>query len=147
MPLVGGGGSPNVAGSGGTAGIGTGLNYLRVGERTFVTAQSGEINTAGSNNYNTMLNFSTGPEIIQAQLTTFGGYTNGSAGDGIATLTRITINGNIIGQINLESSTEDMPTVGVIPIIIAPYSNVLVEISATNSGFQSAVMIDGEVYA
>ena len=147
MPLVGGGGAPNVAGSGGTAGIGTGLNYLRVGSRTFITAQSGELSTAGSNNYQTMLNFSTGPEIIKAQLTTFGAYADGAAGDGIATLTRITINGNVIGQINLESSQEDMPTVGVVPLIIAPYSNVTIDISAANSGFASAVMLDGEAYA
>ena len=58
MALVGGGGAPNVTGSGGTAGTGTGLNYL--GNHAYANAGTADVSTSST----TRLNFSTGSEYI-----------------------------------------------------------------------------------
>ena len=57
MALVGGGGAGNTAGSGGTAGVGTSLNYI--GNHCY--AYSGNVTDAGTSGPNaTMLDFTTG---------------------------------------------------------------------------------------
>ena len=61
MPLVGGGGSPNVAGGGNPAGVGTSLNYIG----NFVYAYSGALTCTNAGT--TMLQFTTGAEIINAR--------------------------------------------------------------------------------
>jgi len=68
MPLVGGGGSPNVAGGSGPASVGKTLNY--VGDHVY--AYSGSTSVAGASSANTtLLNFSTGSEYIMSELQGF----------------------------------------------------------------------------
>lgn len=63
MPLVGGGGSPNVAGGGNPAGIGNTINYLG----DFVYGYSGMLAISDGNDA-TLLNFTTGSEVIKCKI-------------------------------------------------------------------------------
>ena len=136
MPLVGGGGAPNVAG-GNPAGTGTGLNYI--GEHAY--AYSGTI--ASDNNETVMLKFTTGNLYIVGKIQFF----------------ELTIsNDNIEHAVSINSEKVlrvlSSQTVGTsepdpyLPIIIPPYSSI--EVTAKNAqgsgDLDSSVTLTGRVY-
>ena len=70
MALVGGGGAGNTAGSN-PAGVGSTLNFVRIGDISFAYAYSGEISNAagGQASKSTMLDFTTGSSTINCEVT------------------------------------------------------------------------------
>ena len=143
MPLVGGGGSPNVAGSN-PAGTGTSLNY--VGQHPqHAYAYSGTV-ALPANSLTTMLKFSIGSSYVVATFQLEGDFLQ-IANDAVHY--QILLNGEAILDTEYspahDSNYADTPT----PILIPPYSDI--EILGThNQGGQNInfqAMIIGEVYA
>tara|TARA_Y100001963_G_scaffold99544_1_gene137003 strand:- start:225 stop:653 length:429 start_codon:yes stop_codon:yes gene_type:complete len=142
MPLVGGGGAPNVAGSN-PSGTGTNLNYI--GEHAY--ALSGAI--AATTTLETALQFTTGTSYMVGTLN-FNGYAddddpaNRNAGNCL-----VSFDSQIVMLLNTGSSAQDMPTEVATKILIPPYTNVLIQVesSADSADQYATVSIVGRVYA
>ena len=143
MPLVGVGGTGNTAASGGTAGTGTGLNY--VGD--FAYAYSGAISIAQSSPEQTMLKFSTGSATIVGTIQASQGST-ASTNDMRFT---VSFNGEIVGQLlhGGDSQYWGGSFENGMKVIIPPFTEVTVtgyNVSA-NTGRSSTCSVTGRVYA
>jgi hypothetical protein len=142
MPLVGGGGAGNVAGSN-PVGVGTGLNYI--GNHAY--ALSGEF--VSSNSTQTMLSFSTGNTYLVGTITVNAAIKEDEAVNGQTTAYAIFFDNQQIMAIKYDSKEEDMDAQGTTPILIPPYTKVEIKSrsGATASGFLHFAQIVGEVYA
>ena len=141
MPLVGGGGAPNVAGSN-PAGIGSTINY--VGD--FVYANSGPFGSSTSEQ--TMLNFTTGAEIIKGKITCFAQvHFDAPAQGGISTW-QLSFNSEVIALMRLDSSAADMPTQGFMDLVIPPFTLVTLKVTSTENTPDEELtsMLTGRLY-
>jgi len=139
MPLVGGGGAGNVAGSN-PAGIGSSLNY--VGD--FVFAYSGPINANSSTSADTtLLNFTTGSEIIMG---TIAFQTNEVANNVI--YFDVIMNGSSILQGAWDNSGSGQATANTpIDMVIPSYSHIQVNWGITGgAGADATCQILGRIY-
>jgi hypothetical protein len=140
MPLLGGGGSGAGNPVGGTGGIGQTLNY--VGD--FVYAYSGAVENAagGSGSPSTMLEFTTGSEIIDAKL--YFGVQFAGAND---TYFFIKVNDQqTMGITFVETGGGDNLTGNPIEFVIPPFSKVTIQWSidgVTKNGF---AMLSGRLH-
>jgi 3-polyprenyl-4-hydroxybenzoate decarboxylase len=145
MPLVGGGGSPNVSGGANPSGTGSGLNYIG----NHVYAYSGTF--ASTNSATTMLNFTTGNQYIRGNMTCNAAidFDTGNIDSGVSSGFRIKLDGQIIALLKTDSGSEDMPSNSIQEMLIPPHSIVTVEriASGTNSSFLNSVTFTGRVYA
>ena len=140
MPLVGGGGSPNVAG-GNPSGTGTGLNYI--GNHAY--AYSGTV--ALANNTVTQLDFTTGPQYIRAV------YEFGFAATQVDTNKefgfRIKMDNQTVYQLSMytHESYSGLDMDNPHQIIIPPYTRVVIEAFTNDSAADTWGIISGRVYA
>tara|TARA_Y100001951_G_scaffold103718_1_gene113208 strand:+ start:30 stop:440 length:411 start_codon:yes stop_codon:yes gene_type:complete len=136
MPLVGGGGSPNVAG-GNPAGTSTSLNY--VGKHAY--AYSGSVTVSGS--LTTMLEFVTAEQYVVAHYQLHG--TLAQIGQQQLRL-NITINGESITDTYWDSPQDNLNPFENL-ILLPPYSRIKFEASqASGSDKAMQITLMGEVY-
>jgi hypothetical protein len=138
MPLVGGGGSPNVAGSSNPSGTGTGLNHI--GNHAYAYSGLIGIDDSGA----TMLDFSTGSSYVNAVFD-YGNST--TSGDDIQF--KINLNGETI-MVTHTRGPVNSGNAGLQPnLILPPFSRI--QITGTNFGSSTerlcVVAIVGRVYA
>ena len=141
MPLVGGGGSPNVTG-GSAAGVGNSLNYI--GKHAY--AYSGTISIP-ANNLTSMLRFNTANNSYVVATFQFTGSFSSLGNDSIRY--QLLINSEVVEDTEYTPANDaqyaDTPT----PILLPP--NSLIEIKATHNqggnNIDYQAMIVGEVYA
>jgi|TARA_Y100000401_G_C8284523_1_gene205331 hypothetical protein len=140
MSLVGGGGSPNVAGAN-PAGVGTSLNY--VGNRVY--AYSGQLDDVSS--YTTGLKFSTGSETIHGMLQFDSMIQISNIASGDVAVFKVLINSEAISISKLDGGQEDMPATIELPVIIPPYTNVDIQYkgSADSTDFATFLRFTGKV--
>jgi len=141
MPLVGGGGAGNTAGSN-PAGTGSVLNY--VGNHVY--AYSGTFSATTS--AQTTLEFTTGPEYIVGQMVTNGAILFSNAG-GLKSAFQISLNGEIVALTQIDNQTDHSPGPPTIPLILPPFTKVKVEVDSddNNASVFSTTMFTGRVYA
>ena len=136
MPLVGGGGSPNVAG-GNPAGTGTSLNY--VGKHAY--AYSGDVSVSGS--LTTMLEFVTAEQYIVANYQIHGTFAQIAANQ---LRINIIINGESITDTYWDAGNDNLNPLEN-NILLPPYSKIKFELSqASGSDRTMQLTLMGEVY-
>jgi hypothetical protein len=120
MPLVGGGGAPNVSGGANPAGTGTSLNYI--GKHAY--AFSGLF--VCSSNAQTVLKFTTGAEYLVGEFQVNAGYDDDNATEAAtATTGQIKLDGQGIGIIGCGGATPDRrPSSVQQKVILAPFTSV-----------------------
>ena len=135
-------GSP---GSGGTTGVGKGLNY--VGEHAF--GYSGQIPTSDVQSLTTMLSFTTGDSYLVGQWTVCGAVNK----DGVHVTGGIdqfylSFNGTAIQALKTETGEEEQPGNFTVPIIIPAYTIVVCQgvSSLNNADWVISQNIIGRVY-
>jgi len=136
MALVGGGGSPNVAGGANPAGVGSGLNY--VGE--FCYAYSGM--KATSTSFQDYLRFTTGSEAIVAEIHVTGDW-DSLGGNNVET--QVSLNSEAI--ILEDTSAELAPYVWPIKVIIPPFTEFKVEMIVQTGTPEYSCLFTGRIYA
>jgi len=127
-------------GSGGTAGIGKGINY--VGEHATATSGIIVVGSAGVGTYSTLLDFSIGSSYIVAQFHFSRGLSAAPAND---YNWRLYLNGNIIMEFDDTASDRiEYP----INLIIPPYANIEVTAAniSTTTNTNLTAIITGRVY-
>jgi hypothetical protein len=140
MPLVGGGGAPNVSGGSNPAGTGTSLNYI--GNHVYAT--SGAF-TIGDGDVVTALDFTTDSQsYIVADIQA--GFVNRSNDDnGIS----VKINGETISSMQFSNTFGEYPGLGAMIIMLPPSSRIQVigtKINGTTND-SCTVWLSGRVYA
>jgi len=95
-----------------------------------------------------VLNFHSGKEILVIRLYVNGTVESGS-GSGEITTCSISLNGDEVSRLKVETGAEQMPTTVFNDMVIPPLTNVTVtlDMSGTNSGRKASVVIVGRVYA
>ena len=138
MALVGGGGAGNTAGSGGTAGVGTSLNYI--GNHCY--AYSGNVTDAGTSGPNTtMLDFTTGSgSYIKGKFQWEANHEGGLVVDIV-----IEFNGQSIYDSEFDASPNRGMWLTPLKVIIPPNTHVVMKFGASGS-MQAASQLTGEVY-
>jgi hypothetical protein len=141
MPLVGGGGAGNTAGSN-PSGTGTSLNYIG----NHCHAESGTIAAVASEQ--TVLNFTTGPEYIVATLTMAAPIRMDVPGDGRGRNYQLDYNGQTVGLYMVEAISEDMPSNTEVRILIPPFTSVVLTCydTSTSATHLGTANITGRVY-
>jgi len=141
MPLIGGGGAGNTAGSNPT-GTSSGLNYI--GDHAYCS--SGEVGTNSS--YEELLSFTTASNsYIVAQFTFAGATVDGSPGSGLISNFKVQINGETICQVNSAvGQGSRQQSTDVIPILLPPASKVVVTNESTATGKTVQCIVTGRVY-
>jgi len=143
MPLVGGGGAGNTAGSNPSS-TGTSLNYI--GDHCH--AESGPF--AASTSIQTLFNFTTSGDYIVATLTMTAPIAmTGDIINGKIRGFQLSFNGQAVGLYKVESDAEDMPTMIEARILIPPFTAVTLTCidSATSATYSGTANITGRVYA
>ena len=141
MPLVGGGGSPNVAGSN-PAGTGTSLNY--VGNLCY--AYSGPF--ADSQTPQTVLNFTTGSELIMGMLQFNAFVQEDNPANGSRGTCTIEMDGQVIAILKADGLEDDTPNVATQELIIPPFTRFTAKIdsSGTTSTHKATTLFTGELH-
>ena len=136
-----GGGAGNVAG-GNPAGTGTSLNYIG----NFVYANSGPFSSSTS--AQTMLNFTTGAEIIKGKITCFGQVKFTDPANGGMSTWELSYNSEVVSLQRLDTSAADMPSQGFIDLVIPPFTLVTLKVvSYENTADEElTAMFTGRVY-
>ena len=136
MPLVGGGGAPNVSGGSNPAGTGTGLNY--VGKHAY--AYGGLL--VASATTTTVLKFRTGSEYLVGEFQLNAGYDDDDPTEAAtATVGEIKFDGQGIAIIGCGGSTPDRrPSSIQQKAIIPPFTEVECTIDSTDSADQYTSM-------
>ena len=148
MPLVGGGGSPNVAGSN-PSGTGTSVNFLRYSEKTLVYGYSGALTVTGGSDV-VGLKFTTGNEAIDGKVMV---QYMGDAADGDDSIFKVRMDSQrVIGALVGTNHGGANPALGPenwIPIIIPPFTNVEMAFRMLSGGgsIDLGVTLIGEAYA
>lgn len=141
MPLVGGGGAPNVAGSN-PSGIGTSLNY--VGD--YVYAYNNHIMT---DTITTILAFTTGNEIIKGKFSFMGpiAFTAANIASGDTGGLRISMDGQVTAILKSATNPEDMPGVTDLEVIIPPFTTVSCDVlnSSDNNDYVQTLVFAGRL--
>ena len=147
MPLVGGGGAGNVAGSN-PAGTGTGLNY--VGDFAYALSPSilSSVAYAGQTR---LLIFNTESAMINAEFmfSGFCGVNGGSASNGGRGIMTIKYNGEVVMQVMSDTDSGNMMATIVPKMIIPPYTQVevLCTASVDSADYAAVAVVSGRVYA
>jgi len=139
MPL---GGGQSGFGSGGTAGVGTSLNYI--GDHAY--SNSGEL--ASNTSAVTHLSFNTESKYIVGRVTCFGATNISNIAVGRTSVFQVKFNSEIIATLKTDTAEEDMPTVVYTELLIPPYTRVDVTCLSDASSadrFTSAIVV-GRVY-
>jgi len=124
--------------------LGSQKGLLTVGDHVY--AYSTQSVSLGSQAYSEMLNFTTGNSYIVGELTMFGPVDSSDPTSGAFSNFRMSLNGEILFYVNLDSSQEDHPSQGVVPILIPPLTTVLIESNTSASGWNPSVSVVGRVY-
>jgi len=124
--------------------LGTQKGLLNVGEHVY--AYSTQTSTASSGAFGELLNFTTGNRYIVSEITMFAGVNPTDPGLGITSNFKVSLNGEIVFYVNLDSAAEDHPSQAVVPVLIPPLTTVLIEANAGGSGWNPSVSIVGRVY-
>jgi len=124
--------------------LGTQKGLLTVGDHVYAYSTQGS--TASGAAFGELLSFTTGNTYIVSEITMFAGVNAGDPGLGITSNYRVSLNGEIIFYLNLDSAAEDHPSQAVVPLLIPPLTTVLVEANAGGSGWNPSVSIVGRVY-
>ena len=141
MPLVGGGGAGNTAGSN-PSGTGSVLNYI--GEHVYAYSGTFPATTSAQ----TTLEFTTGSEYIVGEMVTNGAITFGTASGGLITAFQISLNGEVVAITQIDTQSDHSPGPPTIPLVLAPYTHVKVEVDSddNNASILSTTMFTGRVY-
>jgi len=127
-------------GSGGTAGVGKGLNY--VGKHATATSGIIAVGSAGVGTYSTLLSFSTQSSYVVAEFQFFRGLSGASGND---YNWRLSINGEIVMEFD-DTAGDRMEYP--IHLIIPPYA--VIEVTAANvsttTNTNLTAIITGRVY-
>jgi len=121
--------------------LGSQKGLLTIGKHVYAYSTQGSSLTSSA--YSTNLEFATGNEYIVGELTCYGPVDEGNPSSGAIANFRISYNGEILFFINLDSSAEDHPSQAIVPILIPPLTTVLIESSASASGWNPSVSILG----
>ena len=146
MPLVGGGGAPNVAGSN-PAGTGSSLNYI--GNHAY--ANSGSF--LDTQSQQTMLKFTIGNEYIRGKFTFFGSTDVDQAAADISAGNinnfQVLYDDQVVAVVKTETGQEDMPTMLEYTTIIPSHTKVEIKVVAATAAadFNTFVTFEGRVYA
>ena len=149
MALLGGGvgGAGNPVG-GSYTGPAEALEYTGRGENGgHVYAFSGVIQVATSNV--TQLSFTTGSGYISGHVTCYGSVDDSNPDLGGTTAFTISFNGSIAFKIKTDTLVHrDSDSVRTVPVIIPPYTEVLIEADSGNAdaGLRTAASITGIIY-
>jgi len=148
MALLGGGigGAGNPVG-GTFTGPAQALEYTGKGESTgHVYAYSGMLQVASQNVI--QLSFTTGSGYIDGTISIYGSVDDSNPTLGGSTAFTISFNGIAVFKIKTDTEPEDMPSVQTVPVIIPPYTEVLIEADSSNSdvGLRTAASITGIIY-
>ena len=146
MPLVGGGGAGNTAGSGGTAGVGTSLNIIRVAwqDRTYGYAYSGSVPTTEVETV--LLDFSTGNYMLKGKIQFLYGAAKDSA-PSTDVFYKMTMNDQVVMSYLDYQGTSTRSYSGPMDIIIPAFTHIIAtaELSAQATINQIAT-ITGRIY-
>jgi len=139
MAILGGGDAGNP--TGGTAGVGKGLNYI--GDHATATSGIVAVGSAGAGSYSTLLNFSTGSSYIVAKFQFFRGVSAAAAND---YNWRLSLNGNIVMEFD-DTAGDRMEYP--VDLIIPPYAEIIVTAANVSTGTDTnlTAIITGRVYA
>ena len=143
MPLVGGGGSPNVTGSN-PAGIGQNIEYIRTQTKTLVYGYSGAVLL--NNDTQTMLKFNTGANALEVKCRLTGGFGFMDANKKVRLSIKINDQeiSNNAHTFNSSAGFNDMDD---LDLILAPFSEVEISVTTDNtSGLNYYVTLTGEAY-
>jgi hypothetical protein len=140
MPLVGGGGAPNVVGGGAPAGVGSSINYIG----NHVYGASGVVSSDGTNEL-TLLEFNT---ASQSYIISKVQYAMSTTAD-VDFICRLYFDNQIVMQLNQRAgsstnNTEINPSV--IDIMLPPETKVKVTMQSGSGGRDFSSVIVGEVY-
>jgi len=141
MALVGGGGAGNVAGSN-PAGTGSTLNY--VGNLCY--AYSGPF--ADSQTPQTVLDFSTGNEIIRGILQFNAFVQEDDPADGSRGTCTLEMDGQVIAILKADGLEDDTPNVATQDLVIPPFTRFTAKIdsSGTTSTHKATVLFTGRLH-
>jgi len=125
------------------ASVGPGINYAA----DWVYAFSGGKQVAGGSQV-LHLDFTTGGGIIAGQFMFSGPNLPANLPTGQTTLFRIKFNDEIVNYIKVETLQEDMPSILVMPIIIPPFTRVVIQAENGDStaGMVTSCNLTGRVY-
>ena len=128
----------NPAGSGGTAGVGKGLNYI--GDHAY--GNSGLVQTAGDNTYSTAMEFTIGGGYIVAKIQLC--PASGNADD---LAFRILVDDQAVAEFYTANPPNEFNP-NPVPFLIQPYSKVTIEIKngQGSTARDTYIMIVGRVY-
>ena len=144
MPLVGGGGSPNVAGGGNPAGTSSTLNY--VGNHAY--GYSGTFPTTTSTQ--TMMEFNTFHNTyIVGEFVLMGGLKYASTSNGRISVFKLTVNGEIIAVVKSDPQSADYTGDVRLPILLEPASRIKLEVIGNDGSADDVVtaIFVGRAYA
>ena len=141
MPLVGGGGAPNVSGGANPAGIGNTLNYIG----NHVYGYSGAIALDGTTNENTYMKFTTGTSYVVGTVQ-FNNLDEGAGTDDM--IYKVYFDEQVIQSYRVGSANIYTSPDNTIPILIPPYTTVKITVKDLTqaSTISNIVSIVGEVY-
>jgi len=125
------------------ASIGTSIRYI--GDRVY--AYSGGKQVAGGSQV-LHLDFTSGSGIIVGELMFSGPCLPGNLPTGQTTLFRIKFNNVIVNLIKVETVSEDMPSILVMPIVIPPVTRVVIQAENGDStaNMVTSCNLTGRVY-
>jgi len=110
----------------------------------YAYAYSGTVQASQSNA--TLLEFTTGKEIIVGEITCAGAVDNTDSETGCITAWTLTMNGLEVTNMKTETLQEDSPMFTVYPILLPPHTAIkLIVLSNTTVGKCSAIIV-GRVY-
>jgi len=135
------GGAGNVAGSN-PSGTGSVLNYI--GDHVYAYSGTFPATTISQ----ITLEFTTGSAYIVGQMVTNGGIQFGTASGGLITAFQISLNGEVVAITQIDTAADHSPGPPTIPLVLAPYTNVKVEVDSNDSGATvlSTTMFTGRIY-
>ena len=141
MPLVGGGGAGNVAGSN-PAGTGTSLNFIRTSEGNFAFGDSGALDASTTSQV--ALKFNMGSNTLVGTINFNQQCEYANAGSGVYAA-KVTYDSEVIALKLLESTDHYDPSLN---IIIPPYTDVTVEVKSTEDSADEkiTIVLTGRVY-
>tara|TARA_R100001530_G_C4262607_1_gene140907 strand:+ start:98 stop:532 length:435 start_codon:yes stop_codon:yes gene_type:complete len=144
MPLVGGGGAPNVSGGTNPAGIGNTLNIIG----DYAYCYTG--NHAANQTAVEAMKFTTGNYIFKGTLQANMGTQNAGVGTSTAvTIAQTELNGSIVSHIIAGNAGADSLTSVDQPLLLAPYTEVVVKLRSNEdevTRFMTATLT-GRIYA
>tara|TARA_R110002110_G_scaffold368376_1_gene578168 strand:- start:173 stop:586 length:414 start_codon:yes stop_codon:yes gene_type:complete len=134
-----GGGNP--VGGAIPAGVGSTLSYIG----DFVYANSGVI--AASETATKQLEFTTsGNSVIVGKFNFNGSVSQTDEETGNSCIFVLSLNGEVISMVKVDTLQEDMPANFVLPVIIPPQSKILITALCSNTVGQTTVNLTGRVY-